>query len=152
MLIANARLVDEPEIKRCKNSKGEEFSSLNNVSVAIRSSARKDSDGKYVTDFFRLRGCNGGKADFLAKWFSKGDPIMVVGEPYEEEWEKDGIKNKALCLYVTKIGFVEGAPLKKSANNSTDASAPASAPMEMPDTTTFVNVGIDSDIPAGWGM
>lgn len=46
-----------------------------------------------------------GTADFLEKYFVKGQEIIVEGQNVTEEWEKDGQKQSRTICNVEKISF-----------------------------------------------
>jgi len=45
-------------------------------------------------------------SDKLTQYLTKGKPIMVVGTPKMETWEKDGVKHTALKVIADKITFL----------------------------------------------
>ena len=55
-----------------------------------------------------------GTADFVGKWFHKGDMIGVTGEIQTGSYEKDGVKRKTWELIVRQASFAgkknEGEP------------------------------------------
>lgn len=57
----------------------------------------------------------GPKADFITRYFHKGDPIAVTAKIQTRTWEKnDGTKQKVTELIVSECGFVP-----RSSNAST---------------------------------
>lgn len=46
-----------------------------------------------------------GTAEFVAKYFKKGQEIFVVGELCTETWEKDGQQQSRMVLDVTNVDF-----------------------------------------------
>lgn len=74
-------------------------------------------------------------AEFLQKYFCKGQEIGIEGHLVTEEWEKDGQKQSRTICQVDKVHFCG----KKS-----DSQAPAEKPSD-----DFVNVPeeIDNELP-----
>lgn len=74
-------------------------------------------------------------AEFLQKYFSKGQEIGIEGHLITEEWEKDGQKQSRTICQVDKVHFCG----KKS-----EGQAPAEKPSD-----DFVNVPeeIDNELP-----
>lgn len=74
-------------------------------------------------------------AEFLQKYFSKGQEIGIEGHLVTEEWEKDGQKQSRTICQVDKVHFCG----KKS-----DSQTPAEKPSD-----DFVNVPeeIDNELP-----
>ncbi len=42
-------------------------------------------------------------AEYAARYLKKGDAVMVVGEPYMEEYEKDGQKRTSLKVEASRV-------------------------------------------------
>lgn len=57
----------------------------------------KNANGEYETDFISCVAWRG-TADFIAKYFTKGSKIGVVGELRTRKYEKDGVTH-----YVTEV-------------------------------------------------
>ena len=76
-------------------------------------------------------------AEFLSKFFSKGQELIVEGRMVTEEWEKDGQKQSRSICNVEKVHFC-GSKGSNTENN------PPSAP-----SNDFVNVpeGSDEELP-----
>jgi len=72
-------------------------------------------------------------AEFIEKYFDKGQEVLVEGQLTTEEWEKDGQKNSMIVLNVDKVHFC-GSKGSSSTNTAPDA---------------FMNVpqGADEEIP-----
>lgn len=90
------RLVYEPELK--KTSGGTTFISTR---IAVQ---RNDKDK--TTDFFNLKAWKS-SAEFISKYFHKGDPIEVSGRLQTESYEKqDGTKVNEVVIVAYDVGFV----------------------------------------------
>lgn len=75
-------------------------------------------------------------AEFLSKYFSKGQEIIIEGHLVTEQWEKDGQKQSRTICMVDKIHFCG----KKSDN-------PAAGPAT--DSDGFMNIpeGAEEELP-----
>lgn len=90
------RLVYEPELKT--TSSGTNFLSTR---IAV---SRNDKDK--TTDFFNLKAWKT-TAEFISKYFHKGDPIEVSGRLQTESYEKqDGTKVSEVVIVANEVGFV----------------------------------------------
>lgn len=78
-----------------------------------------------------------GTADFINKFFSKGQEILIEGHMITDVWEKDGQKQSRSYCLIEKVNFC-------GSKSSTDTSAKESKP-----DSDFVNVpdGIDEELP-----
>ena len=91
-----ARMVFDPEMKQTNNG-----TSYVPVRVAID---RRDKEK--TTDFISCRAW-GKTAEFICKYFHKGDPIEIVGRLQSESYEKqDGTKINNMVVIIDKVGFV----------------------------------------------
>ena len=70
----------------------------------------------------------GGKAEFISKYFHKGDKIALSGRLQTREWEKDGVKQRVVELVVEESEFVEKRGENAPAANTPAKAAPAKAP------------------------
>ena len=100
-------------------------SNVVSFSVAI-TRKRKDQES---TTWVR---CNwfGDRAMKVKQWLTKGKPIIVTGELYEREYEKDGAKRKSLEVDVHDVVLLGGRDDGKAdspAPAPTRPSAPAGA-------------------------
>lgn len=76
-----------------------------NFTVATQNS-RKDDQGEYGTDFVRCA-VFGNRGNVIYDHFSKGQPIFVTGELYEEHWtDKEGQERQTLSMNVNDFTFV----------------------------------------------
>lgn len=106
------RLVYEPEVKLSQS----EVPMLN-TRIAV---SRNDKDK--TTDFINIHSFRS-TAEFIGKYFHKGDPIAVSGKLQTSNWEKpDGTKKEETYVLVEEVSFV---PVKRDT-----ATAPSEAPAE----------------------
>lgn len=75
-------------------------------------------------------------AEFLSKYFCKGQEIAITGHLVTEEWEKDGEKQSRTICMVDKVHFCGS----KSTNTEQSAEGSADGFMNIPD-------GIDEELP-----
>lgn len=91
----SGRLVYAPEAK--KTQSGNTFLSSR---IAV---SRNDKEKN--TDFFSIKAW-GTTADFIGKYFHKGDPIEITGKLRTDEREKDGAKIYETYVLVSEVNFV----------------------------------------------
>ena len=107
------RIVYEPELKTTQN--GATFIS-NRIAV-------NRNDKNKTTDFFNFQAWNK-TADFICKYFKKGDPIEITGRLQTDSYEKkDGTKVNEVIILAYEVGFT----LSKTGTASAHESAPAPA-------------------------
>lgn len=75
-------------------------------------------------------------ADFLSKYFRKGQELIIEGHMVTEEWEKDGEKQSRTLCTVEKVNFCGS----KSDNASNNAAPSVPAPTSDDD---FMNIPDD---------
>lgn len=131
------RLVYDPELKTTQ-------SGTNFVSTRIAVS-RNDKDK--TTDFINIKAWKG-TAEFITKYFHKGDPIEVSGKLQTDSYEKqDGTKVTDVYILVGDVGFV----LSRKAEAEKAPTAPKKeipAPRKMPENFVKKDEPIDpSQLP-----
>ncbi|MBQ1297197.1 MAG: single-stranded DNA-binding protein [Clostridiales bacterium] len=90
------RMVYDPELKQTKNG-----NSYLPVRIAID---RRDKEKN--TDFISCRAW-GKTAEFIFKYFHKGDPIEIIGRLQSESYEKqDGTKVSEMVVIISEANFV----------------------------------------------
>jgi single-strand DNA-binding protein len=104
----------------------------------------KNAEGNYDADFISCVAWRG-QADFLGKYFEKGDPIEIVGRIETRDYEKDGHK-----VYITEVVCDEvGFALSKKTDGQGNASftpATESAVGFAGTSDEFITVN-DDDLP-----
>lgn len=64
-------------------------------------------------------------AEFVAKYFSKGKPILVCGSIQSRNWEdKDGKKRTTVEVVADEVSFVERKSVSDGHNDSSSSGAP----------------------------
>ena len=114
--ILSGRLVYEVELKETDN--GKKYLSTR---IAV---PRNDKDK--TTDFFNFRAW-GNTAEFINKYFKKGDPITVIGELRNSAYDKkDGTRVETSFVEATKVEFV---PRASRSEESGKAAEPKDVPV-----------------------
>ena len=114
-VILSGRLVYEPEVK--ETTTGKKY-------ISTRIAVGRNDKNK-STDFFNIKAWDS-TAEFIGKYFHKGDPIEVAGRLRTEARDKeDGTKVTEVYILVGEVGFV--------LSRKTDAErAPTAPPREIP--------------------
>ena len=134
--ILQGRLTADPEIKQTPSG----------VSCANFTVAWSEKYKEVETKCFQRCKAWRSTADFIGKYFAKGQEIIVVGKMATEQWEKDGQKYSAQVLTVDEANFCGS----KSTNQGDAAPAQAYAPpaaQTMPSAPKFEEVGDDDLLP-----
>lgn len=100
LVILKGRLTREPEIR---------FTQTNNTKVAAFSLAVnrkfKNAEGEYEADFFNCTAF-GNSAEFIQKYFKKGQEALVQGRIQNRSWDdENGQKRFATDIIVETIEF-----------------------------------------------
>lgn len=117
-VILSGRFVKNPELRQTKSDK-----------AVVRFSLAVDY-AKDKTVFVPCEAWNG-TAEFIDRYFQKGDPIEVVGELADNSYEKDGKKVFGMKVTVRSAKFTMG---KVKVANARDLE-PGGAFSEMDDDT-----------------
>ena len=108
-LFLMGRLTKDPDIKGSDKP-------VARFSIAV-DRRYKDKDGNYPTDFFNLVSF-GHTAEFVEKYLKKGTKVVVEGEIWNNNYEKDGKKIYQDQLIANNVEFAES---KKSQEENKDA-------------------------------
>lgn len=113
------RLTKDPEIKYTA-------SQVANLSFTVACDRRfKDQNGQRQSDFINCVAWRQ-TAEFIAKYFNKGNKIALVGSIQTRTYEKNGAKQYITEVIVDEVEFVES-------KQPTQASQAATAPQIAPD-------------------
>ena len=112
-LIIVGNLCTEPELRTTGN--GIDVCSF---TVATKSKFRKDSEGKPVSDFFRVSAWRQ-LANVCATYLAKGKKVLVIGEAHAKLFQrKDGTTSATIEMNADEIEFLspreEGSPRAES--------------------------------------
>ena len=94
------RLSADPEQKTTQNG-----TAVTSFSLAVQRNV-KGSDGEYGTDWIDCVAWKG-TAEFICKYFQKGQLMAVNGTRQSRSYEKDGVKRKAAEVVVQSAYFCE---------------------------------------------
>ena len=102
--------------------------------------------GNYESDFINCVAWRN-TAEFISKYFKKGNLVCVEGTLQSRSWEQDGVKRQTVEVMVENTYFVEN---KKGQDNdgSVGFDAPESAPVkETFSSEGFSAIDADDDLP-----
>lgn len=121
VVMLEGRITAQPEVKTSRSKNGEDFKSCK-FTLAVR----RDKDN---TDFIECSS-SGRNAEFIGRFFNKGDGMLITGSLQQYEYEKDGNKRKGYQVFVESATF----PVSKK------EAAPA-------EDTTQVAIDSEDDLP-----
>ena len=113
-VILKGRLTATPELK----------STTNDIYVTDFSVAVNRRFNKEQTDFINCQAWRQ-TAEFITKYFTKGQEILVIGELHIEKWDKDGETRYTTRVVVDEVEFCGSKADNKAQTND--------AEMEIPD-------------------
>ena len=106
----------------------------------------KSAEGKYDADFISIVAWRG-NADFIRKYFNKGDPIELGGSLQTRSYEKDnGDKVYITEVVIDEVGFVVSK--KDSSQVETEKASPLPSEATQPSSFDgFMPMPADDDLP-----
>ena len=126
-VILKGRLTATPELKRTAND-----IYVTDFSVAVNRRFNKEQ-----TDFINCQAWRQ-TAEFISKYFTKGQEILVVGELHIEKWDKDGETRYSTRVVVDEVDFC-GSKASNKNQKDTDKNTD--------EFTEDITVEDDSDLP-----
>lgn len=91
-------------------------SGLSVISFPLAVERQYQQGGERITDWIDIEAWQG-TAEFVQKWFCKGDPIIICGEIRTSVWtDSDGSKRKRVYAVANSVEFV---PQKKNQSGNT---------------------------------
>ena len=114
-VIQTVTLVNDPTVKTYGGDK-----SLVTFRGAV--SKRMVKEGQPNANFFSYV-AYGKTADFINKYFKKGSHMQIIGEPENNDYEKDGVKHYGVQIVIDSVEFLPGG--KKNADNTAAPAAEA---------------------------
>lgn len=112
-VIISGRLVYEPEVKKTDSE----------VIYLSSRIAVDRHDKKKTTDFFSFKAWNK-TAEFIGKYFEKGDGIEIMGKLHTDSYEKsDGTKVNEVYINVSEVGFPLSSSRKDPEGTKTEVKA-----------------------------
>lgn len=128
-ILLKGRLTADPEMKTIND--GANF--VTKFSIAVNRKYVKEGEER-TADFFNCS-CFGKTAEFVQKYFFKGQEMLLEGRLQNRSWEDDqGVKHYATDVIAEQIEFCGS---KKENNNSTDTAT----------TNNFTSIDDDDDLP-----
>lgn len=166
-IIIQGRLVADPDYRQTQSGV-----SVCRIRVACERSIANKQTGERESDFIGCT-CWRTSADFVNKWFHKGDMILVEGSLHNNDYtDRDGVKHYAMDVAVDSVNFCgkrESAPAPaqgtQRAGGQITTSTPnvarqgaqtvhtyqqdvaQQAPMQMGDLSAFEDIISDGDVP-----
>ncbi len=109
------RLTKDPDCKQTQ-------SGISVVSFAVAVDRNYKSGEEREADFINCTAWRG-TADFISKWFHKGDPIALTGRIQTRKWQTDDGQNRyATEVVCDNVSFVPQKKQADSAQNGAGAS------------------------------
>ena len=119
IVVLKGRLVRDSEIREFQGG----GKVLSNAMALSRVWYDNNGNKHEETDFVDIK-ANNGTADFIAKWFKKGDGISIKGRLKQESWQdKDTGANRSRLVVVAEDAHFELGRAENSANSRTEQSA-----------------------------
>ena len=111
-VILKGRLTATPELKRTTSDVY-----VTDFSIAVNRRFNKEQ-----TDFINCQAWRQ-TAEFITKYFTKGQEILIVGELHIEKWDKDGETRYSTRVVVDEVDFCgskENSKNQKDTDTNTD--------------------------------
>ena len=137
MVILQGRLTADPELRMTQTGKSV-------VSFSVACDRAKKEDG---CDFIRCQAWEK-TADFIDKYFHKGDMILLDGQLRQREWtDKEGKKRTGIEVLVRNVNFCgsKAQPQPMPRGNVPDVEPTYNAPT-VPDNFEIIDDG-NGDLP-----
>lgn len=127
------RLTKDPEVKQTQNG-----TSVVRFTIAVDRNYKDKRTVQYETDFIQIAAWRH-NAEFVGKYFRKGNMIAVTGRIQTETWtDQDGNKRRSMYILADDLSFCE--------KRSPDASYSAQDPEYKSGEFTPLD-DVDSDLP-----
>ena len=108
------RLTKDPEVRYTQNTN----SAVASFSIAVNRRFAKENDG-VKADFFNVIAWNK-TAEFIGKYFKKGQQILVSGRIENRNWtDQQGVKHYATDIIAEEVDFA-GSKAENNTNNNTN--------------------------------
>ena len=119
IVVLKGRLVRDSEIREFQGG----GKVLSNAMALSRVWYDNNGNKHEETDFVDIK-ANNGTADFIAKWFKKGDGISIKGRLKQESWQdKDTGANRSRLVVVAEDAHFELGRAENNGNSRTEQSA-----------------------------
>lgn len=131
-VILLGNLTKDPELTASKSG-----TSIANITIAVNKTIISNGEKQTMTNFFPCTAF-GKTAENIAKYFSKGKPILIEGSLQQEVWETDGKKNSKIKVVIEKFDFIGTRDATEKQNNTFEKSITEQK---------GINTQVDDDIP-----
>ena len=125
IVAVQGRLSADPEQRTTQNG-----TAVTSFSLAVQRNV-KGSDGEYGTDWIDCVAWKG-TAEFICKYFQKGQLMAVNGSLQTRSYEKDGVKRKVTQVVVQSAYFCESRNTSSGTQHREPAASsvlPATSPL-----------------------
>lgn len=147
-IIIMGRLTADPELRNTPSNV-----SVTSFSVAVNRSYT-NKNGERLTDFFNVVAWRG-QAEFICKYFKKGNCILIDGRLETREYiDKNGVKQRISEVIAENVSFTgekqgstNGSSSFISSGVGSVASEPSVGSFENLDTGSFEEIEDDDDLP-----
>ena len=131
-VIMTGRFTADPELKQTATG------------TAVTSFTLAQNKGEGKADFFNFTAWKG-TAEFICKYFHKGDGIEVEGHLSVRAYEKDGVKRTAYEIVCDRVDFPMGK--KETKSEGGQAATPTVPQYTGTPAPQFEAVGDDEELP-----
>ena len=133
-VILKGRLVDDPILRQTQSG-----IAVVSFKIAVDKYIK---DGEKQADFIE---CNAwrGTAEFISKYFTKGQEILIRGAIHNKEWtDKNNVKH-----YTYEVTAENAEFCGSKASNNINAAAGSDQSVELGDLGSFEEILSDGDVP-----
>lgn len=138
-VIMMGRLTADPELKQTQGGV-----SVTKFTIAVERNYTVDN-GKRETDFFDVVSWRS-TADFIARYFTKGQLIAIVGSLENQKWTDQSGNKRVTAKIIADQAFFSGDFQKKEEQSQPAASTQRPSYATQPAPATFVAQS-DDDLP-----
>ena len=137
-VILMGRLTKDPELKQTQSGLA-----MCSFTIAVdRKYAKQDADVK--ADFFYITSWNK-TAEFVAKYFAKGTPILVEGRLQNDEYkDKDGTNHRKTAIIADSVSFTGSKRENGGGHNTQTGDGFEQSSMDL---SGFEDIISDGDVP-----
>lgn len=134
-VVLKGRLVADPELRQTA-------SGIFVVSFTIAIDKYTGKDGEKSADFI---GCNAwrGTAEFISKYFTKGQEILIRGQIHNKNWESNGVKHFSYEVTAENAEFCGS----KAGNTGNTGQSQDGSSVSIGDLGDFEEILSDGDVP-----
>ena len=144
-IIIMGRLVHDPELRHTQSG-----TSVCTITLAVDRDYRPKDGGEKQTDFIDVVAW-GQRADFVAKYFSKGRQVVAEGSLQSRKWtDKNGVNRTNWEVRADNFYFADSRRDGQNGNGGNSAPAKSSAPQNSAPyhaPTGFTEIEEDGDLP-----